>query len=249
MLSSVANIARILRSFHLACPELSLTELSRSLDIPKTTMLKLLHTMRAEGFLEKDPQTGKYRPGQRTLSMSYAILSQSHLARTALPFLQSLVQQTGLVAHLTRYERGEAVWITKVDSPWHPALYSRVGRRVPAYAPASGKAILAFLDADELGWVLASDWKPLTSKTQTDKRVFSAELLGIQKAGYSLQREEVEEGIASVGGPLLNDRGQAIASISLAGPVQRFNAVSVRELGTLVKKTAHEIAHCVSCSS
>lgn len=246
MLSSVSNIARILRSFRLDCPELSLTELSRNLNIPKSTMYKLLNTMRSEGFLEKNSHNGKYRPGKRMLSINYTILSQTHLAKSALPFLHSLVERTGLVAHMTCYENGEVIWITIIHGRYNPLLYSRVGRRVQAYAPASGKAILAFLDPKELDSLFAIEWKAITPKTQTNKGILLNELRHIQEIGYSVQREEVDPGIASIGGPVFDEQGKPIASISLAGLVQRFNEETIRELGSMVKRTADEIAQYVT---
>ncbi|WP_026961341.1 IclR family transcriptional regulator [Alicyclobacillus herbarius] len=242
MLSSVQNVARILHSFRVDCPELSLTELSRSLQIPKSTMFKLLYTLQAEGFLERNEETGNYRPGRQLWTLARTMLSHSVLAKEALPFLRRLAKETGMSAHLSYFEHGEAVWIEKVNARSEIPLYSRPGRHVPAYAPASGRAILAYLPQTLWGPLLAREWVRLTPHTLTDKDRFLAELSRVRRVGYALQREEVDLGIASIGVPLFGTGKTPIASISIAGPAAVFTEENASRLGGLLKEVASGVA-------
>ena len=221
---------------------MSLSELSRKLEIPKSTMFKLLHTMTLQGFLERNEDTGKYRPGRRLLSLNHTILSSQELSRTAYPYLKILSKRTGLVAHLTCYEHGEVIWLMKVGEGHQPPLYSRVGRRIPAYAPASGKAILAFLDAGQVDQLVGYRWKTLTPKTNMDKKKFLEELYATKQNGFSIQREEVDLGVASLAVPIFNALQKPVAGISVAGYEQYFSKRRMRDIRVAVKQTAKEIA-------
>ncbi|WAH38055.1 IclR family transcriptional regulator [Alicyclobacillus dauci] len=243
MLSSVRNVARVLKSFRLDRPEMSLSELSRNLDIPKSTMFKLLHTMLAEGFLERNAQTGKYRPGRRMQSMSHVILSNSELTQESIPHLRYLAKHTGMVAHLTSYEHGDVVWLTKIQEFCQLQVYSRVGRRVPAYAPASGRAILAHLDSEEVTELMNREWRALTPKTHTDKESFMAELEHIKASGFSIQCEEVDLGVTSVGVAILDASSRPVAGISVAGYSTSFDERTTQHAYLALKQTAQEIAN------
>jgi IclR family transcriptional regulator, KDG regulon repressor len=245
MLSSVRNIARILKSFRLDKPEMTLSELSRKLGIPKSTMFKLLHTMMSEGFLEKNEGTGKYRPGRHMSGLGRTILAGSEWPNIAYPYLKSLARQTGLTAHLSCYEQGEVIWLVKVEDYDSFPLYSRVGRRAPAYAPASGKAILAFLGEAEISQLVLHHWKTLTPKTNTDKTKFLSELDRTKQSGFSIQREEVELGAASLAVPVLDTGRKPVAGISVAGQKSRFQGNSLTEIRIALRQTALDIASCM----
>ncbi|MCL6575446.1 IclR family transcriptional regulator [Kyrpidia sp.] len=241
MLSSVRNMARVLRSFRLDCPELSLSELSKRLEIPRSTMAKLLTTMTAEGMLVRNPANGKYSPGKKMLTLSRAILSHQALVKEAGPYLRSLAAGTGLTAHLAYYGSGEIVWTAKVAGWRKIDLYSRIGRRAPAYAPASGRAILAFIGDSEVERVLKLRWKRLTPHTNLSKENFIGELNKIRERGYAIQFEEVDIRVASIGVPILTPLGQPIGAVSLAFPATPVSVGGMEKLADLVKRAAKNI--------
>jgi len=242
VLTSVRNIAVILRTFRLEAPELSLAELSRAVNLPKSTVYKLVCTLLASEFIEKDDQTGKYRPSIRMFEMSQFILNRIDLVREATPFIKLLAKQSGETAHITYYENGEVIWLLKVENPFFVQLYSRVGRRAPAAATASGKAILAHLDEKEIQHVLSQGWKTLTPKTSGNDDKLLKELERIRKLGYAMQIEEVDIGVASVGAPIFDHQQCPIAAISIAGPVSRFSPDAIKNYGRLAKETAFAVS-------
>lgn len=242
MLTSVRNIAIILRTFRLDEPELSLSELARAVNMPKSTVYKLVCTLMASGFLQKDDGSGKYRPSIRMFEMSQSILNHIDLVREATPFIKLLAKQSGETTHLTYYENGETIWVLKVENPFFVQLYSRVGRRAPAAATASGKAILACLPPQELQRVLIQGWKTLTEKTALNDESLLKDLEQIRRNGYAVQVEEVDMGIASVGAAIFDYRECPVAGISLAGPVSRFTPDNIRRFGRLAKETAFAIS-------
>ncbi|MDQ0190268.1 IclR family transcriptional regulator [Alicyclobacillus cycloheptanicus] len=242
MLSSVHHVVMVLRAFRLDRPEMSLADLSRATGLPKSTANKCIHTLVTEGFLERVEGSSKYRPSLRMFEIGNFVLKQMELVREATPLVRHLAKQTGETAHLTYYENGEVIWLLRVDSPTSYQLYSRVGRRAPAMAAASGKAILAFLSEDALSGVLEKGWRKLTIHTNASREVLLRDLERVRVDGYSFQAGEVDRGIASVGAPIFNHRAQAIASVSVAGPIERFHPDAVRRIGRLAIQTGLAIS-------
>src|SRR5215472_17092606 len=95
----------------------SISELSRRLGIPKSSTHLILTTLERRGFLQKNSQTGRYCFGLQLVSLSRSALENLDLREEAKPFLQSLMQETGLTVHLAVLERNEAVIIEKVEGP------------------------------------------------------------------------------------------------------------------------------------
>lgn len=242
MLSSVHNVVAVLRAFRLDRPELSLAELTRMLRLPKSTVNKALRTLVHAGYLEPIGATAKYRPSLRMFEMGHFILQHIDLVREATPLVRNLAKLTGETAHLTYYENGEVIWLLRVDSPTSYQLYSRIGRRAPAGAAASGKAVLAYLPEGELEQILKTGWRKLTVKTNANRDVLLRDLERVRVNGYSFQADEVDMGIASVGAPIFNYQSRVIASVSVAGAAQRFTPERVRRVGQLAKQTANAIS-------
>lgn len=242
MLSSVHNVVSVLRAFRLDRPEMSLAELARAVELPKPTVNKVVQTLLAEGFLERVSDRARYRPNLRMFELGHFILNHLDMVHEATPYIRHLSQLTGETAHLTAYENGEVIWLLRIDGPSSSELYSRIGRRAPATAAAAGRAILAFLAADELDHVISQGWRKLTVKTTADRDQLLRDLALVRQNGYSFQTEEVDIGIASVGAPVFDYQQRPVASVSVAGPSVRFTTDAVRRIGLLAQQTALAIS-------
>ncbi|PWI57131.1 IclR family transcriptional regulator [Sulfoacidibacillus thermotolerans] len=249
MLSSVQHIISILRLFRLDRPEMSLAQVSRYTGLPKSTTNKLLQTLVNMGFLEKVAERAHYRPSLQMFEMSHFILNHLALVQEAAPFIRHLAKQSGQVAHLTCYDKGEVTWLVKITHAHNDHLYSRVGRRAPASIAASGKAVLAFLEVQEWLPTFESGWRRLTVKSNMDPNVLLRELDFVRKNGYSFQEEEVDLGVCSIGAPIFNERMRPIASVSLAGHVNLFTTEMIKQYGRLTKHTALAISERIGCRS
>ncbi|MBX6396176.1 MAG: IclR family transcriptional regulator [Alicyclobacillaceae bacterium] len=249
MLTSVRNACLVLKSFRLTSPELGITEIAKLTQLPKSTVYKLVATLCAEGFLEKNPVTGRYRPAVQLFEMSQMVLHRIQLTEEALPFMRALAQQSGETVLLSLYENGEVIWILKIEGTYALKVYSEVGRRNPVYAAASGKAMMAFMEQEELERLFSLPWRPLTPKTNVDKAAIRKELEDIRRVGYATQFEEIDEGIASIAAPIFDHLGRPVAAVVVAGAVTRLKGETLKTLGTLVKKTASEISRHLGYSS
>lgn len=229
VLSSVRNAARVLKEFSGTDRELGVSELSRRLDLGKSTVHRLLATLAAEKLLERGSAAGSYRLGLAIYEMGAAVTTHHDLHEAAMPALVSLRHATGETVQVAVLDGLQTVYIERLDSPHTLRIFTRVGHRLHATASSNGKVLLAGLPAAELDRRLAG-WQPvaLTPNTITDPEVLRAQLREVAERGWAENIEEQEPGVASVGAPVRDVNGNVVAAVSVAGPVARAQGSSLR---------------------
>ena len=160
-----------------------------------------------------------------------------------MPALQQLVEQTGETAHLCMLEGSEVVYVAKVESKQTLRMPSNVGRRNPAYCTGVGKAILAHLPENEIeAYFERTPFRTFTKKTIVEPTKLRKELKEVRVRGYSVDDEEISEGLCCVGAPVRDFSGKVIAGISVAGPKMRIPKGKIPELGARVVNAANSIS-------
>jgi IclR family acetate operon transcriptional repressor len=221
-LGSVANAARVLKSFTTSDREWGVSDLARRLGIAKSTAHRLLATLTDEGLLEQDPDTGRYRLGLAVFDLAAAVQSVD-LHEAALPTMTNLRNRTGETVQVAVLDGREVVYVERLDSPNTLRLFLEVGRRNWAHCTGCGKALLAFspqqvVDRLLAGWELPAK----TSQTITDVDILRRELEESRRRGYAWNRHESEIGVVSVAAPIRGATGRTEAAISVAGPTERI---------------------------
>jgi DNA-binding IclR family transcriptional regulator len=140
-------------------------------------------------------------------------------------------------------ERDEAVIIEKVEAPGLVRLASWVGRRLDVNCSGVGKALLAFLPDDELDCLLRTkDFARHNSRTIISTTILRRELILVRQAGYALDNEEDEPGVRCIGAPVFDEKGKAVAAISIAGVASQIGIDRVPVLARLVTRAAGRIS-------
>jgi DNA-binding IclR family transcriptional regulator len=249
MLSSVKKALELLDHFTAERPELSLAEISREVDAHKSSVFRVLTTLEAAGFLEKDPQSGKYRLGLKILDLAGRVWGRHDIRQIATPYMEELARETGEVIHLAVLDGADIVYLEKKGQGQILTVATRVGGRNPAYASSMGKILLADLSESELKAVLGrGKLQKLTPNTITEMPRLTEELNRIREQGFALDNEETFPGIRCVGAPIRDAGGKVIAAVSVTVPAQRMNDERVRELWRLVTGTARMISERVAAS-
>jgi IclR family acetate operon transcriptional repressor len=221
-LGSVANAARVLKSFTASEREWGVSDLARRLGVAKSTAHRLLTTLTDEGLLEQDPETGRYRLGLAVFDLAAAMPSLD-LHEAVLAPMTALRNRTGETVQVAVLDRREVVYIERLDSPNTLRLFLEVGRRNSAHCTGCGKALLAF-SPPELVDRLLDGWR-LTRRTPhtiTTVAALRAELRETRQRGYACNRHESEMGVVSVAAPIRDLSGRVVAAISVAGPATRL---------------------------
>jgi len=244
------RVMQILRCFSNEEPELRFTELADRVELHRSTLYRLLEAMRGYGLIEIDKETGKYRLGLKLFELGAIAVGRLEIGKCAIPVLEKLVEQTGETAHLCVLDGSDVVYVAKVECKQPLRIPSGVGRRNPAYCTGVGKAILAFLPEDELESYLAkTEMRAFTRKTITSPAELKRQLRLTRARGYSVDDQEIDDGIRCVGAPVRDHRGVVVAAISIAGPSIRITKERVPELASYVVEAANNISEQLGYSS
>jgi IclR family KDG regulon transcriptional repressor len=228
-LSTVQNAARVLKAFLDGDRELGPSELGRRLGLGKSTVHRLLTTLMAEGLIDQDPHTGGYRLGIVMFELGEAVRIHMDLHSAAAPVLAMLREETRETAQVGVLDRGEVVYVDRLESSHSLRLFAEAGRRVPVHCTSSGKVLLAFLPAGARESLLASlPLVALTPETITDKARLGVELARVRARGWAEAVNEREVGVASIAAPVRDYRGDVIAAISIGAPLVRLGAAQRR---------------------
>jgi IclR family acetate operon transcriptional repressor len=215
---SVAKAIAILE--YLAAVETSkeLGVISNALGMNKSTVYRFLSTLGTLGYINQDPESGRYALGSKVVWLAAHYLDSLDFRLLARPYLEQLVAESRETVHLAILDGFDVVYVDKVDGLQPVKMASRVGNRMPAHSTGLGKALLA--DLDESQWAVYVQKKGLTRYTVNticEPDVLYDHLRGIRVRGYSLDDSENEDGIRCVAVPIKNHTGKTIAALSISG--------------------------------
>ena len=215
----------------------TLSQLTQKLGLPRSTCHALLLTFRRCGYIQPDEETGRYRLGFRLYALANMALNGIGVRNHAAPVLYRLMQETGLTVHLAILEDGEAILIDRIEPPGAPKMATWVGRRMGLHCTAVGKALISHLPAEKLDELILKQGllrhNENTIASMTRLRQACEE---VQRSGYAVDDEEEEIGVRCIGAPVLNDKGEVIAAISISGTKAQLDDIPA--LAVLVKETA-----------
>jgi DNA-binding IclR family transcriptional regulator len=221
----------------------SVSELSRRLALPKSSVHLILRTLERRGYLQKQSSGGRYKFGMKLIALSRTALDGVELRDEARPALAALAQRTGLTVHMGVLERSEIVIIERLESASPVRVVSWIGRRMDLNSTAIGKALIAHLgDAEFESQVRPSQLARHNERTIASMAALRKELDRVRKLGYAVCDEEDEIGVRCVGAPVVNAQGHAIAAISVAGTTLQIPPDRVDALGQAVREAAAEIS-------
>jgi IclR family KDG regulon transcriptional repressor len=226
---------------------ISIRELSAKIKLPKGTTHRLLSSLSYFGYVRQDSKTRNYFLGLKLVELGNLLLSQLDLRKEAEPFLRDLAERTKETVHMVFLDRGEIVYIDKVELDHNPGglrMASRVGLRNPAHSSAVGKVLLSHLPEEELNGLIKEKGLPKrTENTITDPTQLKEHLKSVQSQGYAVDDEENERGIRCVAAPIFNETGKAVAAVSISGPAFRITRKVIQEsLKKEVMETALKIS-------
>jgi DNA-binding IclR family transcriptional regulator len=243
-LSSVQNALRILKELGREGEPLGVSDLSRRLELGKSTVHRLLSTLMSEAFV-RQADDGRYALGITLWEIGSRVVDQLELREVAHPILEGLRNATGETVHLAILEGVEVVYIDRFESQATLTLFRRLGLRMPAHSTSTGKAILAFSSDEVVDRVVQAGLRKLARGTLTKEKAFRRALEEIRSKSYVVSIEESEPGVASIGAPVFDHRNQVVGAVSAAGPAQRFPPSKVPTIVRQVRKAANDISRAM----
>lgn len=221
-MSKATNLALdVLERFVAAGTPLRLTEIATELSQPKATVYRALSTLEERGYVSQLPDE-RYQLGIRCLELGASTSEMMDLRAVAHAHMTELCSVTEENIHLALYDRGEVVYVDKIDSPLPVAPKSRIGTRAPAAAVATGRALLAFQSTTEIERVLSEGLVSYTAQSITDPGEMRALLERVRVEGVATNECSWREGVSGIAAPIRDYTGVVVASVGCCMPAERL---------------------------
>jgi DNA-binding IclR family transcriptional regulator len=243
--SSVQSIERaiaILKAFSTDKEELGVTELSRQLDLHKSTVSRLLASLQRERLVEENLVTRKYRLGMALVTLGGLVLQRLDVAQMARPLMAALSDTTQETVMLAVKDDVEAINVAQVPSPQMVRHIVWVGRRTPLHCTAVGKVLLAYSPVAEQQAFVNRGLPRYTSNTTTESNTLCQELERVREQGFAIGSEEFEVGLNEIAAPIRDHTGEVVASISVSGPAFRLSPTRFPSVVKQVQHSAHTLS-------
>ncbi len=243
IIQAVERALKILDLFDEHEKELKITDIGERMGLHKSTVHSLLKTLQVHGYIDQNPENGKYKLGMKLIERGNFVLQGLDIRHIAKKHLLELSSKTGQTTHLVLLDGKEGVYIDKVEGPQAVILYSRIGRRIPVHCSAVGKALVAFSKEDEMKRILNNYvYVTQTERTISSEKEFLEELARVREAGHALDTEENEPGVRCVAVPIFDYRGLVVAAISMSTLISRVHDEELKEFIHMLKKAAREMS-------
>lgn len=242
-LKSLRKMVAVLECFSPAERSLTLGDITRKIDLPKSTLHRLLASLREVGFVEQDGDRERYRLGLRLFRLGSIVLANLDLPGEAQPFVRRLARISGEGVHLCVFDGQKMVTIDHREPDGRSADWVTTITGCPAYCTGVGKAALAYQSRETIEAVIAAGLPRFTRNTITDGAALLADLAEARARGYAVDNAEHQIGVRCIAAPIRNGMDEVFAAISVSGPAERITPDRVGTLAELVVDTANQISH------
>jgi DNA-binding IclR family transcriptional regulator len=225
VLQTVQKAAEVLNLFTFDHPEWGVSDLAKTLAMPKSSASALVSTLADDGILRRT-SAGKYKLGWRLMALSQVLINTTDFCKEARPIMEGLITRFGETIHLAALESGQIIYVDKLQGTRAVQVsITGIGCRLPAHCSGVGKVLLADRPWDDVMTILnCRGMTAFTPHTITNPQAFHEELIRVAHQGYAYDLEETVEELCCVAAPIRDHTGEVVAAISLSVPAYRFTA-------------------------
>ena len=225
---SVIKALNVLEAFTPAQSSLTLTQLSRELSMPKSTLLNIIKTLESKGYLHRDKNSKSYSLGYKVLELGYNMRSSISIIQYAIPFMENIQNKTGMTVYLTTHINGKVLYLDGVYSSRSYGKYSVIGKTLPMHCTGSGKVMLCYFSQEKVNAIIKR-WglEQVTPNTIVNEEQLMKELEQIRKQGYAVDNEEETLGSRCVAVAIRDSGGEPVGAISISGSVHSLSEESI----------------------
>ena len=196
---------------------LSLAELGRSCDVPKSTLFRILVTLQEHHCVIWNAEERSYRLGSKLWELGSHFLGNSDLYQLAAKPMRELAEDSRETVFLGQLEDGQVIYLRRMESPRSVMVVQKLSQRVPAHCTATGVAMLAYLREGEVDDILdRHGMEAFNAGTVTDRTQLKTRLAMVRRQGYSIVDGEYNQDVLCMSVPVFNHTHRPIAAITVA---------------------------------
>ena len=217
----------------------SLTDVAQQVGLSPSTAHRLLTTLEQERYVHFDPERRLWSVGVQAFMSGNAFLKTRDIVAVARPHMRALMEESQETVNLAVEDQSAAVYLAQVECRQMMRSFARPGGRVPLHCSSVGKALLSTMSDAQLSKVLHHQGLPrVTLKTINTPKVLREDLARSRERGYALDDEEHAVGLRCIAAVVFDEHAQAIAAVSLSGPMARIPDERIPVLGERVRSRA-----------
>ncbi len=237
---SVERAIDLLYCFSIGQPDLSINDFVKKTGLKRTTVFRLLNSLKEKDLIIKNNDTGLYHLGLPFVGFGQIVSETLDVRKEALPVLKSISKQTNETVSLNIVQANRRVCVEKADGQEDIRQFVRLGYPYPLVKGASGKVLLAHLAPDFIEDSIC-DWEEENSSS-ISREDYLKELEEIRQSGVAISKNERVFGAYSISAPILDASNQLTAGLSMSGLVGRLDNEMENEYMNLIKEGAREIS-------
>ena len=220
--------------------KLSLNQMGRALKMNKTTLFRFLSTLESLKLLDK--RDDYYVPGIKLFELGSKVPVKQLIVDRVHPFLVGLTAEVNETVNMGELSSAQVLYLDKTESQRSLQIHTYIGSYTDLHCTALGKAILSILPEPRRDEIMAGlSFTVKTRNTITEPQKLQDQVRKVCERGYSIDMEELEEGLHCVAVPLFIEPLNFFGAISCSGPSVRFTPQRMAELAVKLKKTVEEI--------
>jgi IclR family transcriptional regulator, pca regulon regulatory protein len=217
----------VIRAFGPGRERLSLSDVARETGLTRAAARRFLLTLVKLGYVRSDGREFSLRP--LVLELGYAYLSGLAMPEIASPHLEELVARVRESSSISVLDGHHIVYVARVPTKRIMTVAISVGTRFPAYATSMGRVLLAGMSPDDLDKYLnEADFEAFTARTVTDPDRLREIVREVDRQGYAIVDQELEEGLRAIAAPIHGPGGAVIAAINLSAHASRVSLAAMR---------------------
>lgn len=242
-MQTITRAIQVLKAFSFNETEFTLTELSQKLEISKSSMLRILDTLRGEGLLKRDERSKTYKLGIELYFLGNLVEKDSHLLAMTNNWMRELNRKTEETITLNIVYKNQRKCIAYELAKHELTTLSYISKESPLYAGASAKVLLANLP-EETRIKVIEDIKleGITDYTVNSKKQLEKQLNQIRIQGYAITKNERVLGVCAISAPIKNRLNEVIASLTITIPLIRLNQSEIDHYVELLLKYTNYIS-------
>ncbi len=221
---------------------LTLSECSKALEIPKSTLSGLLNALRRRGYITKR-RDGRFALGVQCLQLGKAFLDSVDFRSVALPVMRDISARTQHTCSLCVVDGDLAAIVATIDGATPFRVLTRKTAYAELHSTAVGKCLLSGFDEEELNRYIRDHGLPrLTANTISSPARLREQLEEVRSRGYALDNEEEVEGVKCVGVPILDHAEEVVAALSVSALAPQITPRTIPFLVEILKEASQEIS-------
>lgn len=251
-INSLARGLSILEVFDVAKPRMGISDLSRKTGLSKSTVFRLVHTLRNLGYIVRVGKENKYTLGPKVLTLGFAVLSSFELREVAQPYLMELSRKRTVTVNLAVLDGWRLIYVERIKTHQIVNINLHVGSRLELYNTAMGRVLAAFQNKNWLSGYLRYLKQLREAKEywkDNGKKLFNI-LEEVRKNDFAINNEELTPGLRSVAAPVRNREGHIVGAVNIAVSSSLYSLPKLKqELISPLRKTTLAISAALGYDS